>query len=135
MSWARLDALAGRASNRLFGELVRVEPQANSSRIVVGGADPDRPAFEARATLDITDHSDHARGEGTRTGSRQDVVVQEVALLIEASSIVAPNEMPKIGDYVVALDRPGAPKFKIATPAGQNGGRFLFMLVPVAPVV
>ncbi|WEK50316.1 MAG: hypothetical protein P0Y66_22180 [Candidatus Kaistia colombiensis] len=130
MSWARLDALAGRASDRLFGERVRIEPQA-AGRVVIIGPDPDRPAFEIRATLDITEHSDHARGEGTRNGARQDVNVQEIALLIETGSIVAPDALPKAGDYVIALDRPGAPKFKIATPAGQNGGRHLFMMIPV----
>jgi hypothetical protein len=133
MSWARLDALAGRASDRLFGERVRIEPQA-AGRVVIGGPDPDRPAFEIRATLDVTEHADHARGEGSRNGSRQDVNVQEIALLIEAGSIVVPNALPKAGDRVVALDRPGSPEFKVATPAVQNGGRFLFMLVPV-PVV
>ncbi|MFI5411301.1 hypothetical protein [Kaistia sp. UC242_56] len=133
MSWARLDALAGRASDRLFGERVRIEPQA-AGRVVIGGPDPDRPAFEIRATLDVTEHAEHARGEGSRNGSRQEVNVQETALLIEAGSILAPNALPKTGDRVVALDRLGAPVFKIATPAEQNGGRFLFMMVPL-PVV
>lgn len=132
MNWARLDALAGRASARQFGERVKVVPKSQSSgRLVVGSDDPERSSFEITATLDITDHSEHIGGDGSRTASRQDLMLQEVALLIEAGSILPPNAMPKVGDYIVALERPGSPAFKIATPAEQNGGRYLFMMVPV----
>lgn len=130
MSWARLDALAGRASSRLFSERVKILPQ-QVSRVVVGGADPVRPAFDVMATLDVTEHSDHVHGDRSQAGNRQDFIVAEASLLIEAGEFNAVCQAPKVGDRVVAIDRPGSPEFKITTPAAQNGGRHLFMMVAV----
>lgn len=94
-----------------FGESVRIEPKAVSQ---YGGAgpDPQRAAFTITAVLRVG--GDEQDLGGDRAGNwKARVPSMPGALHVDRAKLPAGMELRK-GDQVVALDRPGQPRFEIA---------------------
>ena len=114
--------------------LCRASPRAaeGDKRIVVGAADPTRPQFEVRGTLILDNEYATASGAGTRNGTTPAMMAPQNTLTLEVSEIRGPNRMPKAGDFIRAIERPGTPEYRITSVDPLGTTDFQFVLVKAA---
>jgi len=131
--WNRLDALAGRAVDRINAETVRVVPKAKST-VLVGTDDPNRTPYEVRAILEITEEIERPTGDGTRNGNIGTMMIPAVTLTIETERLVPPNTAPRKGDVIVAIEREGQPQYTVNSAAPMGQQRVSMVLSRVAKI-
>lgn len=122
MKFAGYERLASRAVDRLYGELVRVDPQADG-RFTRGAGDPDRASFTAVAIIDLNPDVATAR---QNDGASASLAGDRVHISLASPSL--PVELRK-GDRIVAVER-GERTFIITTVEPDGLGRVLCRCVP-----
>lgn len=126
---ARFAAAMPVLDNR-FGEPLEIIPWVVGD-FSSGGADPANPAFIVTGVLD-TPVKTMSPTDGPRT-NRKDVVMDSPSADFSRTAF-AGRAFPQAGWRIRAISRPGAPSFKIASPAGEGGVRVSFTLVALGEV-
>ncbi|HSI42120.1 MAG TPA: hypothetical protein VLA00_16370 [Xanthobacteraceae bacterium] len=125
MRFANYERLASRAVDRVFGEAVRVDPQAGG-RFTRGSLDPDRASFSAVAAVDfnpvIVTTRRHEEASAELTGDRAHASFGAPSLPVQL----------RPGDRIVLLERDElALIIRVVEPDGL--GRVLCRCVPAGP--
>lgn len=123
MIFTKLEALASRAVDRTFGERVRVETRADG-RFVRQSADPERPAFETIAVIDLSPAVATVAASAAHPSS---LSVDAVHVSFATSAL---SSTPRQGDRIVALERGHI--FSISTVEPDGMGRVLCRCTPVS---
>ena len=112
--------------DRVFAETVRLVPM-RAGGYVAGSPDPHRAARQIPAI--ITETPGRMRTVENSVGRDFDrtVVVAETIASIDAARFGA--DLPKVGDLVMAIDRPDTPSFEVAAVESDGLARVLLSLV------
>jgi len=112
--------------DRVFAENVRIVPM-RAGGYAAGVADPDRAARQVLAI--ITETPGRMRTVENSVGRDFDrtVVTADTVASIDRERLGA--EWPKVGDLVIAVDRPQNPTFEIAAVESDGLARVLLSLV------
>ena len=112
--------------DRVFAETIRLVP-TRAGGYAVGGPDPDRIEREFPAIL--TEAPRRMRMVENSIGRDFDrtVVMADTVASIDQAKLE--GELPKVGDLVIAIDRPDAPSFEVTTVESDGLARILLSLV------
>lgn len=112
--------------DRVFGETIRLVPM-EAGGYAAGSPDPDRA--ERQVTAIITERPGRMHTVENSIGRDFDrtVVMADTVASIDQARLGA--EWPKLGDLVIAVNRPDAPSFEIAAVESDGLARVLLSLV------
>lgn len=127
--WRRLDALAGRAVNRLHGEIVAVQPVIHCD-YTGGKPDTDRPGKEIRAVFSLEFTAEDLRGQrlkGEFAGVGR-FALGETGLHIMATEYAALGYEIRRGDRITMTARDGRPAYVVSAAHPLGEGDVLLIL-------
>jgi hypothetical protein len=112
--------------DRVFAETIRLVP-TRAGGYAAGLPDPDR--IERQVPAIITETLQRMRAVENYVGRDFDrtVVMADTTASIDQAKLE--GELPKVGDLVVATDRPDAPSFEVTTVESDGFARVLLSLV------
>ena len=112
--------------DRIFSETIRLVPM-RAGGYAAGGPDPGR--IERQVQAIITEKPQRMRAVENSVGRDFDrmVVMADTVASIDQATLAA--NLPKAGDLVIAIDRPGTPSFEITTVESDGLSRILLSLV------
>ncbi len=126
--WAEIEAGLEAVAQAQFGERVIVEPMRPGGDFIAASLDPDRPAYDGTALLDIPrPYSADVSGVSAR------VAYHDARAEIDRTQLPEGWDFQK-GDEVTAPDWPGAPRFLIMRVDVTARSHVALILSPVAPV-
>jgi hypothetical protein len=112
--------------DRVFAETIRIVPM-RAGGYAAGNPDPDR--VERQVPAIITETPQRMRAVENSVGRDFDrmVVMADTVASIDQATLGA--DLPKVGDLVVAIDRPNAPRFEVTAIESDGLARILLSLV------
>ena len=112
--------------DRVFAETVRLVPM-RAGGYAAGVPDPDRAARQVPAIITETPGRMHTVENSVGRDFDRTVVMAETIASIDQARLGA--ELPKVGDLVIAIDRPDTPSFEITAVESDGLARVLLSLV------
>ena len=112
--WQRLDALAGRAANGVFGEPVKITPRL-ANEYVAARPDATRQEATVQGIFSLEPSSDDLRGQRISGESRGALRMTFAEAIVQFTAA----EVAKIGfgmqtpDLITLIKRPGCPTYAI----------------------
>ncbi len=110
----RLDELAGRATDRVYGETIMVSPRIANEYIA---AQPDiaRPVKEVRGIFSLEPSTDDLRGQRVSGESRGAIrmVFAEAVIQLRAAEVELLNYEPVKPDLITLIDRKSLPTYAV----------------------
>jgi hypothetical protein len=112
--------------DRVFAETIRIMPM-RAGGYAAGTPDPDR--IERQIPAIITETPQRMRAAENSVGRDFDrmVVMADTVASIDQAKLAA--GLPKAGDLVIAIDRPGIPRFEVTAVESDGLARVLLSLV------
>jgi hypothetical protein len=112
--------------DRILAETIRIVPM-RAGGYAAGAADPGR--IERQIPAIITETPQRMRAVENSVGRDFDrmVVMADTVASIDQATLGA--DLPKVGDLVVAIDRPNAPRFEVTAIESDGLARVLLSLV------
>lgn len=129
--FAQMETAVSAAVDHLHMERTRITPRVKGE-FVRGGQDPNRVAREVMGVIDLNPVTIRAREQSEYDGFRPELDGEKVHVSYTASRLGSPVDMPRTGDLIEALDRPGVPKYQITIVEGDGLGRVLCRCVPAS---
>ena len=115
-----------RELDRVFAETIRIMPM-RAGGYAAGVPDPDRAARQVPAIITETPRRMHTVENSIGRDFDRTVVMADTIASIDQAKLGA--ELPKIGDFVMAVDRPDTPTFEITAVESDGLARVLLSLV------
>jgi hypothetical protein len=112
--------------DRVFAETIRLVPM-RAGGYAAGSPDPDRIEREFPAIITETPQRMRAVESSVGRDFDRTVVVADTRASIDQAKLGA--ELPKVGDLVVAIDRPDSSSFEITAVESDGLARILLSLV------
>jgi hypothetical protein len=112
--------------DRIFAETIRLVPM-RAGGYAAGASDPDR--IERQVPAIITETPQRMRAVGNSVGRDFDRMVVMAGTVASINQAMLGADLPRIGDLVVAIDRPDAPSFEVTTVESDGLARILLSLV------
>jgi hypothetical protein len=112
--------------DRIFAETIRLVPM-RAGGYAVGGPDPDRIEREFPAI--ITETPQRMRAVENSVGRDFDRMVVMADTVASIDQAKLGGELPKVGDLVVAIDRPDTPSFEVTAVERDGLARIQLSLV------
>ena len=112
--------------DHVFAESIRLVP-TRAGGYAAGGPDPDR--IERQVPAIMTETPQRIRAVENSVGRDFDrmVVMADTVASVDQAKLGA--ELPKVGDLVMAIDRPDSPSFEITAVESDGLARILLSLV------
>ena len=112
--------------DRVFAETIRLAP-TRAGGYAAGIPDPDR--IERQFLAIITETPQRMRAVENSVGRDFDrtMVMADTVASIDQTKLE--GQLPKVGDLVIAIDRPAAPRFEVTTVESDGLARILLSLV------
>jgi hypothetical protein len=114
--------------DRVFAETIRLVPM-QAGGYTAAAFDPSRAQREFPAIITETPTRMHATANAAGRDFDHAFVMAETIASIDRSRLG--SELPKVGDRVIALDRPDTPTFEITAVESDGVARVLLSLVRV----
>jgi hypothetical protein len=114
--------------DRVHAERVRIVPQLRGN--YGAGVDPDRSPVETVGPLRVGAAENDAGG--ARRNFISNIATGKAELHLERSNL-PPGFEAKKGDLVIALDRPGQPRFEVERPERDHIARLVLKLSAIGP--
>ncbi len=129
--FAELEALASSAVDTVMGELTRIDPQGKGD-VFAGSADGTRPVIDdIVGIVDLSPIVVTAQDEGTYDGFQPQLAGDRIHVSYAESSFPNAAAWPKKGDFIIAKERSGMPKYRLTRDPDRDGiGRFICVCVP-----
>jgi hypothetical protein len=112
--------------DRIFAETIRLVPM-RAGGYATGGPDPDRVERQIPAIITEAPRRMHTAENSVGRDFDRTVVMADTTASIDQAKLGA--ELPKVGDLVIAIDRPDAPSFEVTTVESDGLARILLSLV------
>jgi hypothetical protein len=112
--------------DRVFAETVRIVPM-RACGYAAGSPDTDRIERQIPAIITETPHRVRAVENSVGRDFDRTVVMADTVASIDRAKLGA--DLPKVGDLVVAIDRPNTPSFEVTTVESDGLARVLLSLV------
>jgi hypothetical protein len=112
--------------DRIFAETIRLVPM-RAGGYAAGGPDPDR--IERQVPAIITEKPQRMRAVENSVGRDFDRMVVMADTVASINQAMLGADLPRIGDLVVAIDRPDAPSFEVTAVESDGLARVLLSLV------
>jgi hypothetical protein len=128
--FAELETLVSSAVDTVMGERTRIEPQRRGE-VFGSSADNSRPILEVVGVVDFNPVAVTAQDEGTYDGFQPQLAGDKIHVSYALSSFPNAAAYPKAGDVIIAVERPGMPKFRLTRDPDHDGvGRMICVCVP-----
>lgn len=111
-----------------FAGRIEVRHQ-RAGRFVAGSDNPSRPPFEARGILDEAEQS--VRAAGVADASKPEVIVADPMIDFQYTEFGDDRPLPVEGTVLIALDKPGQPRYRVRNRLDGDVGRFICVLTRV----
>ena len=111
-----------------YGEPLEVR-HILAGEFIAGAADPARPAFRVVGVLDTPDVI--VQGAGTMDGAKSELVASHPTVDFAVSAFTDTHPRPVKGTVIVAVDRPGAPHYRILSVLPDGGIRLVCQLAEI----
>jgi hypothetical protein len=112
--------------DRVFGETIRLVPM-EAGGYTAGISDPDRAERQIPAIMTEAPRRMRMVENSVGRDFERTVVMADTVASIDQAQLGP--ELPKVGDLVVAIDRPDTPSFEVTTVESDGLARVLLSLV------
>lgn len=112
--------------DHVFGETIRLVPM-EAGGYTASISDPDRAERQIPAIITETPQRMRAVENSVGRDFDRTVVMADTVASIDQAKLE--GQLPKVGDLVVAIDRPDAPSFEVTTVGSDGLARILLSLV------
>ena len=127
--FAQMETAVSAAVDRLHEEPTRIIPR-KGGEFVRGPTDPARAERSVLGVIDFNPVTVRAKEQSEYDGYRPELDGEKVHVSYTASRLGTPVVAPIKGDIIVALDRPGTPRFQIVSAEADGLGRVLCRCTP-----
>lgn len=130
--FARMETAVSAAVDNVYGEPTRIVPR-KMGEFVRGSSDPTRMERDVMGVIDFNPVTVRSKEMSEYDGYRPELDGEKVHVSYTASRLGSPVIPPAVGDYIVALDRPGTPRFQVVSVEADGIGRILCRCTPAEP--
>jgi hypothetical protein len=128
--FSELETLASAAVDTVMGELIRIDPM-KKGEVFASSVDGARQQVTVTAVVDFNPVAVTVQDEGSYDGFQPQLAGDRIHVSIALSSFQGSSQYPQANDVIVALERPGMPKFRLTRAPDHDGiGRMVCPCVP-----